>query len=314
MTHLIPSVGLDCGRDWLDAALFPGPARLRVANTSEGRSALASWIRERGLARVGVEASGGYEPPVRDDLGAAGLAVHVLDAARVRHFAKAKGRRAKSDAIDAPLIAEFTATLIDGPPAAPDHGREALAGLLRLRRRLVDQSADLRKAAVGLPREAEATVGGALAALDQAVAAVEALIARRVAADRALGERVAALQSAPGIGPVTATTLAVRLPELGALSGAKIAALVGVAPYAADSGEHHGERHIAGGRTDVRRALYMATLTSAVRGRGVLARFYARLIACGKKPKVALVACMRKLLVRLNAMLAHHQTWHEQTA
>jgi transposase len=225
----------------------------------------------------------------------------------IRHaFAKAKGQRAKTDVIDAVMIALFTAQLGDTPAKQVDPEREALADLVRLRRLLVDKRADLEKAQ--LPADAAALVDPALEALRTAIAAVNARLEQTVQANRTVV--VQALQSAPGVGPVTA--LAVLVPELGQISGAQAAALLGVAPYPDDSGQRHGKRQISGGRDDARRALYMATLTAACRGSGVLARFYARLIAAGKPPKVALIACMRKLIVRLNAMLAHNQTWSDQ--
>ena len=251
---------------------------------------------------------------MRDVLRAAGLEVHVLDPARVRHFAKAKGRRAKTDPIDARLIAEFTATLVDTPPTPVDPAREDLAKLIRARRLLVAKRADMTKAAKGLPDDARTAVEAALAGLGTAITELEALIDRQAEADAALTGRVEALCSAPGIGRTTAVAVAVLLPELGRVPGRAIAALLGVAPYADDSGDRTGGRHIAGGREDVRRILYMSVLRAATQGRGVLREFYVRLIGRGKPAKVALTACMRKMIVRLNAMLAADQTWTEEPA
>jgi transposase len=308
MTQTAVIAGIDCGKDSLDLAVVPGKERYHTTNTPSGHRDLIAWLVARGVSTVGIEASGGYERPVRDALIAAGLTVHVLDPARVRHFAKARGQRAKTDVIDAVMIALFTAQLGDTPAKQVDPEREALADLVRLRRLLVDKRADLEKAVARLPADAAALVDPALEALRTAIAAVNARLEQTVQANRTVV--VQALQSAPGVGPVTA--LAVLVPELGQISGAQAAALLGVAPYPDDSGQRHGKRQISGGREDARRALYMATLTAACRGSGVLARFYARLIAVGKPPKVALIACMRKLIVRLNAMLAHNQTWSDQ--
>ncbi len=314
MTQVAVTVGIDCGKAWLDGAVFPGAERICTPNTSEGRTELVAWARARGATVVGLEASGGYERAVRDVCDEAGLAVHVLDPARVRHFARAKGQRAKTDPLDAALIAEFTARFVDTPPKPRDPVRENLAGLLRARRALVAKRADLRHVVAHVPDSAKDKLGTALAAMDQAIAALDSELERCVDAAPALAQTAARLRTAPGLGPVTAITLVARLPELGQLRGAPIAALIGVAPYPDDSGQRVGQRHIAGGRADVRHGLYMATMVAATRGSGVIAAFYKRLIAAGKQPKVALTACMRKMVVRLNAMLAHNTDWSEEPA
>lgn len=305
--------GIDCGKTSLHLAVVPGKERWQTANTPSGHRDLIAWLAARGVGTVGIEASGGYERPVRDALIAAGITVHVLDPARVRHFAKAKGQRAKTDVIDAGMIATFTAQLGDTAGKPVDHDREALADLVRIRRLLVDKRADLEKALARLPQDAAALATPVLGALRTAITAVEARLEQNAHAHQTVATTVRALRSAPGVGPVTAITLAALIPELGRISGAQAAALLGVAPYPDDSSQRHGQRRISGGREDARRALYMAALAAATgRSRGVLASFYARLIAAGKPPKVALIACMRKLIVRLNAMLAHHQTWSDQ--
>lgn len=314
MAQVEPAVGIDCGKSFLDAAIFPGTDTLRVENTPAGHDQLAAWIIARGARRVGMEASGGYERAVRDRLCQAGLAVHVVDPARVRHFAKAKGRRAKNDTIDARVIAEFTALLTDAAPAVPDAEREALARVIQMRQTLVDKRADLAKAAAAVPEPARAAVLRVLDELDQAIADLEADIARRRDRQPELARTATLLQTAPGIGPLVAVTLAAVLPEIGHLGGAQIAALVGVAPFDQDSGQHRGQRHIAGGRAQARKALYMAALVAATRTKGAIADFYARLVARGKPRKLALTACMRKLIVRLNTMLARNEAWQDQPA
>lgn len=303
-------IGIDCGKCSLDAAVFPGPGHIRVTNDQAGFRALLAWVAEHGGVRVGLEASGGYERAARNCLMAAGMAVRVFDPARVRHFAKAKGRRVKTDPIDAGVIAEFTATFPDAAAVGVDAAREELAGLIGARNVLVEKRADLLKAASLAPAAGGTVLMQAAEQMAGGIAELAARIDREVAKNADLAARVEALQSAPGVGPVTARSLVARLPELGHVSAAAIAALVGVAPFDDDSGQHHGHRHIAGGRADVRKALYMATL-SATRTKGVIGAFYQRLRASGKKPKVALVACMRKFVVRLNAMLATGDTWQE---
>lgn len=307
--------GIDCGKLFLDVVVAPGADTLRIANTASGHEELAAWLAGHEVVRVGLEASGGYERPVRDALRAAGMAVGVFDPARVRHYAKALGRRAKNDAIDAAVIAAFT--VVQEPDAfVPAVGaeREELAGLVKARRLLVDKRADLRRARASAPAVAQAALEEAIDALNRAIDALDADIARQVAGVPALAKTVAALQSAPGVGPVVAVTLAARLPELGRIPKAGIAALVGVAPFDHDSGQSRRQRHIAGGRADVRRALYMAAEVAATHCHGTIAAYYRRLREQGKAPKLALIACARKLIVRLNVMLAKGVTWVEQPA
>jgi transposase len=313
MPQFVRSAGIDCGKRFLDVAVHGGET-IRLRNEPVDHQRLVVWLKERGVTRVGLEASGGYERAVRDVLCAAGLEVHVLDPARVRHFAKAKGRRAKTDPIDARVIAEFTATLVDTPPVTVEPAREDLAKLIRARRLLVAKRADMAKAVKDLPDAARTAVETALASLSAAIEELEALIDRQAGADAALAGRVEALCGAPGIGRTTAVAVAVLLPELGRVSGRAIAALLGVAPYADDSGDRKGGRHIAGGREDVRQILYMSVLRAATQGQGVLRAFYVRLTGRGKPAKVALTACMHKMIVRLNAMLAADQTWTEEPA
>jgi transposase len=313
MLQAEPTAGIDSGKHHLDVAIVPGLDRIRLENTAAGVAALVAWLRARGVRVVGIEASGGVERQARDALLEAGMTVRVFDPGRVRHYAKAKGRRAKSDPLDAALIAEFTAAFPEAPSAVRDPEREELAGLVRVRQLVVAKRADLVKGLASAPPAARALMRDAITGLKAAEAALEAAVAERVAANPGMARAAAALASAPGVGPVTAAMLTALLPELGHVTGARIAALVGVAPFDDDSGARHGRRRISGGRGDVRRALYMATLHVTC-GRGVLGEFYRRLIDRGKPPKVALAACMRKLVVRLNAMLTAGTTWQERPA
>lgn len=305
--------GIDCGKLFLDVAVNSGADKLRVANTARGHEELAAWLAGHGVVRAGVEASGGYERPVRDALRATGVAVGVFDPARVRHYAKALGRRAKNDTIDAAVIAAFTAVQEPGAfVPAVEAEREELAGLVKARRLLVDKRADLRRARASAPALAQTALDDAIVALSRAIEDLDAGIARQVAAAPTLAATVTALRSAPGVGPVVAVTLAARLPELGRIPKAGIAALVGVAPFDRDSGQARGQRHIAGGRADVRRALYMAAEVAATHCHGMIAAYYRHLCEQGKAPKLALIACARKLIVRLNVMLAKGGTWEEK--
>jgi transposase len=313
MTQIASTGGIDSGKRFLDLAIYPGTAQFRVENTPEGVQVAVAWFAERHVTLVGIEASGGVERLVRDALLEAGIEVRVFDPARVRHFARAKGQRAKSDPIDAALIAEFTAAFPAIATTAHEPRREELAGLVRARRLVIAKRTDLARAVDSAPAAAKPALEAAVAQLKKAETEIDAAITERVAADKNMAKVATALVSAPGIGSVTAATLVALLPELGHVSGNKIAALVGVAPFDDDSGGRHGRRHIAGGRADARRALYRAAL-SASHTRGVLGAFYRRLIERGKLSKVALTACMRKLIVRLNAMIADGTTWQEVPA
>src|SRR4051794_12524191 len=226
------------------------PEASRSGSKTSRRISRGWWsgLRSAALPGSGWRPVGGYERAVRDVLCAAGLEVHILDPARVRHFAKAKGRRAKPAPIDARVIAEFPAPLVDTPPVTVEPAREDLAKLIRMRRLLVDKRADMTKAIKDLPDAARTVVETALASLATAITELEELIDRQAGADAALAKRVEALCSAPGIGQTTAVAVAVLLSELGRISGCAIAALLGVAPFANDSGDRKGERHIAGGR------------------------------------------------------------------
>lgn len=309
MSVISIAAGIDCGKSRLDVALFGTQDKATVVNAPDGYRDLVVWLSDRGVCRVGVEASGGYERPVRDALRDAGLSVTVFDPARVRHYAKAKGQRAKSDGIDAAVIAEFTALSLAPVGVEADPKREEMAGLVRLRRLLVDKRADLKRAAATAGDAARAILASAEKGLDHAIDEVDTKLQERVKAHKALVSIIKRLRTAPGVGPVTAQTLATLLPELGRIDGKRISALVGVAPFAQESGQWRGQRHLAGGRADVRRALYMAAQVAATRTTGVIADFYKRLRDKGKPAKVALAACMHKLIVRLNAMIAQSQDW-----
>ncbi|MFS2012880.1 IS110 family transposase [Azospirillum sp. CT11-132] len=314
MSTIEMAAGIDCGKRFLDVAVSATGDTIQVANTPSGHQELAAWLAHRGITDVGIEASGGYERPVRDALRAASLSVRVFDPARVRFYAKAMGRRAKNDTIDAALIAAFTASGAASTATPVDPTREELAGLVKARRLLVDKRGDLRRALISAPAAAKAALEEAIDALTEALTTLEAAIERTLATVPVMAETVAALQTAPGVGPVVAIGLAALLPELGHTTGWKVAALVGVAPFDHDSGQAHGRRRIGGGRPDVRRILYMAAAVAALHTTGVIADHYAQLTKRGKPPKLALVACMHKLIVRLNAMLAKGRTWEIKTA
>jgi transposase len=284
-------------------------------NSPEGCAALAGQLRERQVKVAVLEASGGYEAPIVSALRKAGLAVRVVDPKRIRRFAQAAGRRAKTDPIDAEMIARFGEIFPDDVTVAPDADRDELAALVAERQDFIVLS-------IGLANRDE-HVGSAIGARERqavrkqiarALARFDAAIAAKIAKTPHLAEEARILSSVPGLGVQAVAALIAWLPELGRIESRQLTALVGVAPYADDSGGRQGVRHIAGGRRNLRNVLYMATLGAATQHNPVLKDFYRRLRAKGKPGKVALVACMRKLLTILNVMMARRETWSPASA
>jgi transposase len=286
----------------------PDGRQWRVANSDEGIDELVEELHTLQPALVVLEATGGWELSVVAALGAAGLPVAVVNPRQVRDFAKATGRLAKSDRIDAQVLARFGEAVQPQPRPLPDAQAQAFGELLARRRQVVTmltaERNRLRLASAPIRARIEAHVAwleGELATLDKEMDSA----VRRSPLWR---EQEHLLRTVPGVGPILSTTLLVELPELGTLTRRQIAALVGVAPLARDSGTLRGKRTVWGGRAPVRAALYLGTLV-ATRYNPVIKTFYQRLRAAGKTPKTALVAAMRKLLTILNAMLQHHEPW-----
>ncbi len=303
-------IGIDVAKATLEVASEPAGLRGQWPNTPNGIDALVQQCRTVVCARIVVEATGGYEHALLAALLAAGLPVAIVNARQVRDFAKAIGRFAKTDAIDAGVLARFAAQV--QPPVRPlrDDATAELGLLVQRRRQLLEMLHTERQRALLSP------VRGAVRAnLDAHVRWLEASLGDTEMTLRALVEASPAwtaqaqlLQSVAGVGPVLTLTLLAELPELGRVSHKQIAALVGVAPFNRDSGTLRGRRTVWGGRRHVRQTLYMATLV-ATRYNPTLRAFYQRLCAAGKPKKLALVACMRKLLTILNAMLRDQRAW-----
>jgi transposase len=305
-------VGLDVSKNKIDACIRGVAARRAAPRTAAGAAALIAWLREHGVGEAVMEASGGYERYWAAALRRAGLAVRVVDPRRVRYFARSAGRLAKTDPIDAAMIAWFGEIFPGAADAvADDPVREALDQLITARAALLELDVALANrdghAQPSLVVAAQAAIRKTLRAqvkkLDKAIAA-------RIAGDPAMARRAAVITSVPGLGPQAAAGLIAWLPEFGHIDDKAIAALVGIAPYDDDSGERRGERHIKGGRAKLRNLLYMPTLAAATRHNPVLEACYQRLRAKGKPAKVALVACMRKLMRILNTMLARGEAWN----
>ena len=309
------NIGIDVSKDELVMMVLPARRLSRFANNAAGWTALVKELGdERALQRIGFEASGGYERDVSDHLRSLGFTVYVIDPLRVRLFARAAGKRAKNDPIDAAMIAEFVAK-IDLHEQVYDPLRRRLGELVRYRETLIDTRIRLASAGAQLHDAAVKTqLRRRLQQLERDEAVIELRIAALIASDKCLAAQSAVMRSVRNVGAVLVATLLAFVPELGRLSGRQIAALVGVAPFDDDSGRSRGKRVISGGRAGVRKVLYMSTLGAATRFNPTIRAFYDRLRAAGKPAKLALTACMRKLIVILNAMVANGTMWRDQPA
>ncbi len=306
------TVGIDVASATVEVAALGAdlPAELGcVRNDADGHSALAEALARLQPQLVLMEATGGYEAALACALQAAGLRVAVVNARMARDFARAMQRLAKTDRIDAATLAEFAEVLARRPDCErfirplSEPAQQDLAALVTRRRQLVTmQHSERQRLRLARPIT-RASIEALLEAIARQLDDVEAEMAQHLAQHH--GQMAKLLQSVAGIGRVMAATLLAELPELGRLNRRQICALVGVAPYARDSGFYRGRRQISGGRFEVRRALYMAALTAA-RCNPAIRSFYQRLVAAGKLKKVALIACMRKLITHVNAIVRNH--------
>lgn len=314
MPHQSRIVGIDISKLKADVCVRSLRLRRSFASTPPGERELIAWLRDNAVGLAVMEASGGYERGCAAALRKAGIAVRIVDPKRVRYFAKSAGRLAKNDPIDAEMICWFAETFAIETPLAHNPDRELLDRLVTARRLLVKQATQIGQLGEHQPPKvveiAQRAIGKAIRAQ---LAKLDAAIQARIAANAELAARAAIITSVPGFGRYFVAGAIAWLPELGRISNKAAAALVGIAPYDDDSGEHRGERHIRGGRREIRDLLYMATLAAATRHNPLIKAYYQRLRAKGKKAKVALVACMRKLIVILNTMLARGQMWNPRT-
>ena len=309
-------VGIDVSKDGLDLWLEPVKRFERVSNDAAGWAAIIGLLKPLGAAAglvVAFEATGGYERGLRQALLEAGYEVRRLNPLRVRLYAKSLGRYAKNDRIDARVIARYAAAA-DTMPETLDPAGERLTELVSHRRRLIDDRVALGNQTDILGCHLLQTQNRQrLALIARHIEQTEALIREAISQIPGLLAKLELLKTLKGVKDVTATALLALLPELGRISRRAIAALVGLAPFDHDSGKLKGTRAIAGGRSPVRAALYMAA-RAAARSTSPLGDFYKRLIAAGKTPKVATVALMRKMLVTLNAMIRDNQPWKHAKA
>jgi transposase len=301
-------VGIDVSKAALDFDCLPHSAPQQFGNDEEGVAALVELLQGSNVERIVLEATGGYETNVAAALAAAGLPVVVINPKRVRNFAKASGMFAKTDRIDARVLARFGQMIAPPVRALPDEAQRELAELLDRRMQLVVMRAQEKARLTRVLPVARRDIKEHIAWLDKRIAKFECDLDQRLRTTDVWKDKVELLDSVPGVGKVTIFTLLARLPELGQLNRGQIAALVGVAPFNDDSGTRRGQRYIRGGRCDVRCVLYMATLT-AKQWNPAIKRFFERLVAAGKPFKVAMTACMRKLLTILNVVMKNHEPW-----
>jgi len=303
-------VGIDVAKNKVDACIRRFALRQTFPNTAPGHRKLVAWLRKHKVDKVAMEASGGYERDWAKALRQAGIEVRIVDPKRVRSFALSAGRLAKNDTIDAEMIAWFAETFDEAPGQTHDAAREELAALVKARKNLIDVKTRLQSqnehAVPGPVQKAHVRVLKSVAA---EIAKLEAAISARVKATPEFVERAEIIESVPGLADTSSAVLIAGASELGKVSDRIAAALIGIAPFDDDSGKRRGERHIKGGRRWVRNALFTPCLGAATQHNPVLKAHYERLIAKGKEPKVALVACMRKLIVILNTMIARGEKW-----
>ena len=309
-------VGIDVGQAELVIYVDSLNQWLKLPNDPKGFADLLTYIKEINPNIVVLEATGGYEKNVAIFLANAGIKVWVVDPRRIRHFAKASGRRAKTDPIDARVIAHFGATYIaECPEKLPTCSEMAqIKELVAYRRQIIEKIIATKNEArsINSPNIIEKNKA-CVALFEQQKKEIDMELVALISAHKPSADTAAVLYSVKGVGPVLVATLLADLPELGKIERRRLAALVGVAPFNDDSGKRSGSRHIAGGRSSVRNVLYMAAL-SAKKHCPPLREFYDRLVAAGKKPKVAIVAVMRRLLGILNALVRDGKPWDQNHA
>jgi transposase len=306
-------VGIDVSKGQLEVAMRPSGKAWGVSNDEEGIAKLAETLTKYHPTLIVVEATGSYEIAVVIALVEAGLTVAVVNPRQTRDFAKALGKMAKTDRVDAHVLAHFADAVRPEPRALPDEKARALHALIVRRRQVIEMLVAEKNRHYVTHSSMQPDVKRHIEWLEEALEQLDTQITDALQNSPLWREKDELLQSVPGVGPVLSCTLLCELPELGALNRKKIAALVGVAPFHRESGKWKGKRTIGGGRASVRCALYMATL-SASQHNSIIRPFYQHLLKEGKPKKVALTACMRKLITILNAMVYRGQHWQPNLA
>jgi transposase len=302
-------VGIDVSKRRLNVCLMPEGEVFAVSNDQRGIDELLGRLLKLRPELVVLEATGRYERPAAAAIAASGIAVAVVNPRRARDFAKATGRLAKTDEIDAEVLARFAAAIGPSPSVLPDEEAQALQAILTRRRQILEMLTAENNRLRMAPEAVAKRIRAHMKWLEKEIERTDRDLDEAVEANTTFKANEALLRSVPGVGPVLARTLLAELPALGTLTHKRLCALVGVAPFNRDSGQRRGKREVWGGRAPVRAALCMATLLVATRHNPVLKRFYERLLRAGKPKKVALVACMRKLLSILNAVMRDRVVW-----
>ena len=303
------TVGIDVSKDRLDVALRPGGEIFMVPRNAQGLDDLVERLKPLAPYLVALEATGGFETVVAAALGAAELPVAVVNPAQIRSFARALGKRAKTDPIDAAVIAHFAEATAVEPRPLPDEASRLFADLVARRRQIIAMiGAERQREKRAQARSLKKSIARLIKALEKELTSVDSDIDDAMRASPAWREKEDLLASVPGVGPVIARTLIAELPELGRLDRKSIASLAGLAPWTRQSGQWRGKSFIGGGRAAVRSALFLGAMV-AVRHNPILKTFFERLVAVGKPKMVALIASARKLLTILNAILRDQKPW-----
>lgn len=302
-------IGIDVSKDTLDVAIFESGKKWLFPNNDTGINQLVQVVNELHVELVVMESTGGYEAPLAYALTKAGIPCAVVNPRETRDFAKATKKLAKTDKIDAHVLAHFAAVIKPEPHPLSDEETQELGAILARRRQLVQMITAEKNRLHTAHHSVKQGIINLIAYMEKELADLDTNLKGRIEESPIQSEKYNCLKSVPGVGPNLAATLIIELPELGTLNRKKIATLVGVAPLNHDSGSKRGKRSPWGGRPQVRTALYMAALV-ATKFNPVICELYDRLCNAGKAKKVALVACMHKLLIILNAMLKHHTNWH----
>ncbi len=302
-------IGIDVSKATLDVAILPTGEHFVVSNDEAGIDELLDKLAEVSDALVVLEASGGFERPVAAALAASGVPLFVVNPRQARDFAKATGHLAKTDRLDAFVLAHFAQAIRPAPRAIPDAEAREFQEILARRRQIIRMmSAEKNRLGASTSKAVRGRIEAHIRWLEKELSRTDRDLDETIENSPTLKENEALLRSVPGVGPVLCRTLLAELPELGSLSPRELSALVGVAPLNRDSGTLRGRRTVWGGRARVREALYMGALIAS-RFNPVIKEFYERLVEAGKPKKVALVACMRKLLTILNALMRERTPW-----
>jgi len=307
-------VGIDVSKSTLDVCIEPSVQKLHVIYDEAGIKQLVVRLKEVSPTLIVMEATGGLEVRIAAELASKGLPVAVINPRQARDFAKATGQLAKTDQVDAAVLAAFAKAIRPQVRTLKDADTSALDDMVSRRRQLIDMRVqETLRLGTAASKPLEKSLNKHIAWLDKRIAEIDADLTKRLRGSEVWRTKDDLLRGIPGVGAVTTLTMLAKCPELGMLNRREIAALTGVAPLANDSGKHRGKRFIWGGRADVRAVLYMAAL-SAIRCNDTIKAFAERLKKAGKPPKVVIVACMRKLLIIMNSMLKNNTPWNPQSA